>query len=793
MHFRSKTLSTLLVGTASVIMLSGCKTFGANLNFANQNLPKTQEDAARIHVSAYTPIPWHQISDRLDPNFTVSSAQDLLGAVLPITSSELNVSQHSQNFGFSANFADPTSSLVNEIVTTRNTDADGNVTATENETTTRNENSPSNTVTGLSSTLPGQIASQADPTPPTATTLGVDPFLQYRNATALFQEIQLLNSYLDAEIGDSDMVPYLIRMQISVQPYTRALPYDIYTEIYAQRKGAKIVPLVITDNNERSAERRLASAARQLQLAVSAQVQGTGLGGNAGNLEQELRDLQAFDTNATMLVGQFNDKQLNIRFGATKTPKGEYAVTARNYDISFVLLVPAELSAEEAEKDIEINKFNIFHYSTMRHAETGELLDRFNSDKSRHSEIEEILNIAEKLGLKKECRKLFKHNLTKNTEDESLLLLNKQCVHPDKQNTVKSDLIGQGKINAFFSRFKLNGTSGDKNYPKIETAYGQHLFKLLRRFLLPIEDNKVEITLPNQDYRIPINRKTDDKCKSAVSTNNIRCEKQPAILSDNGASDTIVALSGFKGLTTRQNISARLRVLTNEEIFLDSKSVSVDPQGNIAFAFPSVSGLGGSAEKCGKPSDSKCELFVYIGYEPVDNNSSPSKRNSLLPTSETTTKPKLNGQFGVAWNRRSAPTVNRLFNMTILPTTTSIVQDGSESTGTFRLNLTPQSCNPGANCPTVADHLVTTTNYPIHKVYQVGDPRTEISVLTAQNGFLATPGQSYDVTLKSLVNDATVAVTVTGRNAQQGPIASQTSDAQTVTFKADASDKKDGK
>ena len=428
----------------------------------------------------------------------------------------------------------------------------------------------------------------------------------------------------------------------------------------------------------------------------------------------------------------------------------------------------------------------------MRHAETGELLDRFNSDKVRHSEIEEILNVAEKLGLTKECRKLFKHNLTKNTEDESLLLLNKQCVHPDKQNTVKSDLIGQGEINAFFSRFKLNGTSGDYNYRKIETAYGQHLFKLLRRFLLPIEDNKVEITLPNQDYRIPINRKTDDKCKSAVSTNNIRCEKQPAILSDNGASDTIVALSGFKGLTTRQNISARLKVMTNEEIFLDSKSVSVDPQGNIAFAFPSVSGLGGSAEKCGKPSDSKCELSVYIGYEPVKNNSSPSTPPSLLPTPDTTTKPNLIGEFGIAWNRRPVPTVNRLFNVTILPTTTSIVQDGSESTGTFRLNLTPQNCNLGANCPTVVDHLVTITNYPIDKVTQVS-PETEISVLETQNGFLATPGQSYDVGLKSVVDSATVAVTVTGRNAQQGPIASQTSDAQTVTFKADASDKKDGK
>ena len=125
--------------------------------------------------------------------------------------------------------------------------------------------------------------------------------------------------------------------------------------------------------------------------------------------------------------------------------------------------------------------------------------------------------------------------------------------------------------------------------------------------------------------------------------------------------------------------------------------------------------------------------------------------------------------------------------MTILPTTTSIVQVGSESTGTFRLNLTPQNCNPGANCPTVVDHLVTITNYPIDKVTQVS-PETEISVLETQNRFLATPGQSYNVGLKSVVDSATVAVTVTGRNAQQGPIASQTSDAQTVTFKADASD-----
>ena len=342
MQFRSKILSTLLIGSASIILLSGCKTFGANLNFANQNLPKTQEDAGRVYMSAYPPIPWYQIVDRLDPNFSIASAQDLLNVVIPVTSSQLNASSQAQNYSLGANFADPTSALVSEVVNIRNINADETVTEMQTETTTRNENSASNVVTGLNSTAPGQIPFPTNPAIPTTANLGVDPFLQYRNATALFQEIQLLNSYLEAEVANSDLVPYLIRTQLSVQPFARELPFDVHTELYVQKTGAKIIPLIITDNNERSAERRLANAARQLELAVSGQVQGIGVGGNAGNIDQQLKDLQAFDLNTVMLVGQSKERELNIRIGAAKTPNGEFALSARNYDVSFLVLIPKD-------------------------------------------------------------------------------------------------------------------------------------------------------------------------------------------------------------------------------------------------------------------------------------------------------------------------------------------------------------------------------------------------------------------------------------------------------------------
>jgi hypothetical protein len=56
-----------------------------------------------------------------------------------------------------------------------------------------------------------------------------EPTQEYQVAAALYQEIQLLNRYVEDAALKYDYRPYVVRIQVAVLPYTRYQPYDVYT------------------------------------------------------------------------------------------------------------------------------------------------------------------------------------------------------------------------------------------------------------------------------------------------------------------------------------------------------------------------------------------------------------------------------------------------------------------------------------------------------------------------------------------------------------------------------------
>ena len=58
-----------------------------------------------------------------------------------------------------------------------------------------------------------------------------EPSLQYNTALALHQEVQLLNSYIRNAAKRSGYIPYIVRLQITVLPFARNQPYDVYADI----------------------------------------------------------------------------------------------------------------------------------------------------------------------------------------------------------------------------------------------------------------------------------------------------------------------------------------------------------------------------------------------------------------------------------------------------------------------------------------------------------------------------------------------------------------------------------
>ena len=58
-----------------------------------------------------------------------------------------------------------------------------------------------------------------------------EPFLQYQTALSLYQEVQLLNSYVRNAARRSGYIPYIMRLQVTVLPFARNQPYDVYADI----------------------------------------------------------------------------------------------------------------------------------------------------------------------------------------------------------------------------------------------------------------------------------------------------------------------------------------------------------------------------------------------------------------------------------------------------------------------------------------------------------------------------------------------------------------------------------
>lgn len=59
----------------------------------------------------------------------------------------------------------------------------------------------------------------------------VDPHLSYLAATALFQEVKLLNRYVTDAAIDHDYKAYVVRMQVTGMPKKSGLPYDAYIDL----------------------------------------------------------------------------------------------------------------------------------------------------------------------------------------------------------------------------------------------------------------------------------------------------------------------------------------------------------------------------------------------------------------------------------------------------------------------------------------------------------------------------------------------------------------------------------
>lgn len=718
------------IAFAATCAVSSCVHLDA-INPLQPNLPNTSYEAGRVHLGMYAPLDWYSISQQLKPGFAVKSADALKADVIPITSTDGTLLQDLRSMNFSLDLLGSTVSKSSTRTTDTATDAAGVIETTATGQSTRTETLAPGTMTleTANAGAPPAMLSVTGIDMASVLGLGIDPFLRVRAQAALWQEIQLLNSYLDAEVAGTGETPYLFRAQLSVQPFGHNIPYDVYSEIFIEPVGDKksdanqprIIPLVIIDNSQGSAERRLANAAQQLETTVSALIANKGIGFGRNRIEQQLRDLQAVGIDSAIMVGQSQDAQLTVRIGAPKAPNGTYAMVPRTYEVTFLVLWPDAAGEEVVVKQ----------YSTMRHAKTGKRILTFPRE-TLGDEADRLISLVE-AQLPAGCREVMYHNLTDNWSIPDGVP--SPCTTRGKVRDWYSSSANAGRVIDFLGRFGI--------------AYDGDLYQQFRDFFEARYPSKIKVRLPDVQVGLP--------------------PSQNAVLKDGGSGTASLILAGSRGLNARADkLEAQMTFAGKTPVgggvkppdrVLSAGKIGIDQDGVVTMVFPSPSAVG---------------LLNGDAYMPP---------TLALKASGGRASPDT-ASYDVLVDKTAAPKQSRLFDMRILPAVAMISDSGSAG---VRVMFTRKPCNPNLACPTITDFYLSADQQPIASVLQSGAAPAAGIFEPAKNGLIVVPDTPYDLTFAAPAPDSTATLTLIARNASKKPVDAETQlQAATITFKARA-------
>ncbi|PKN18938.1 MAG: hypothetical protein CVU71_09105 [Deltaproteobacteria bacterium HGW-Deltaproteobacteria-6] len=309
-----KIRSLSLILTLTLLPLIGCSV-------NKEVIPKNQSEAGSFHIAVLSVAEWDKYRDDLMPKFNIDS-QKALELVMPTTGTWEDKTIDSMSGGL--RIALPT----------------GEKSGTESKNTST-ENSKDN----------GKIIEASIPKTLTENQLAVDPMLRYLSATALYQEVKLLNRYLEDSTCESDFIPYIVRLQISIMPHLRNLPYDSYinlsfftSETKLQKNARNInntplvLPLLVTDNLENILHMKSSDKLRQIAAYLALAYQGVGLGAEFQKKYENIQNILGKDFNSILTVGRVSDNTMRARIGALKQIDSGYAMIPRTHNITFLLL-----------------------------------------------------------------------------------------------------------------------------------------------------------------------------------------------------------------------------------------------------------------------------------------------------------------------------------------------------------------------------------------------------------------------------------------------------------------------
>jgi hypothetical protein len=367
-----------------IAALSGCKTAPPS----RQNIDTSNlyiDDVGSVRVAVVSVAPWSTYAQALQPKFNITSEDAFNKAIANTKIESLST--------LSKTLAKVRAGLEQSTTTTTTTTTSDSDDNTSRSTTSTDETKPGTLPAAVTNT--GNAPAQKLGASP-STNIDVEPRLHYRAATALYQEVQLLDRYIDDAVRREGYAPYLVRIQINLMPVRRNLPLDAYVNMTFFSGNPKdesdtdtvaVVPLISTDSHESALSSTIAKNITDIGLSISA------LSNNAaaielGKLYERLSDDLGRNLNNTFTVGRLSENSVRIRIGALWQQSTQYSMVPRTESVTLLVLVP-----KQRAKHSNANKRNIHVniYSDMINTVTGKRIEE-KPDRRESDDVEALIS-----------------------------------------------------------------------------------------------------------------------------------------------------------------------------------------------------------------------------------------------------------------------------------------------------------------------------------------------------------------------------------------------------------------
>lgn len=218
---RSLCRALVCCALTSALVLNGCPP--KNQLFEDQRRVDRQDKAGSVQIAVIARDHWDDYRDAMQPKFALDEKQALAEAI-PQT---MALEEQFINILEAALQVNLQQTLKTSKKTTKTETGKDPVDTEE----TTEETKPGEVPDVDLGDLPGSRGTAPAPGALLKNGVGTDAFLKYLTATALFQEVHLLNKYVQSAAMQRNYKPYVVRLQVTTLPGARNQPYDSYINL----------------------------------------------------------------------------------------------------------------------------------------------------------------------------------------------------------------------------------------------------------------------------------------------------------------------------------------------------------------------------------------------------------------------------------------------------------------------------------------------------------------------------------------------------------------------------------